>query len=393
MGIARGPNIITDGLVFGHDTGHGVANTTVHTRFYKGKPTVNMLTSGDNFANWNKTQNSGNPPTITSDVAPGPFNGTFADRMSIPTGGSYPRIYQYYTPASTATHTFSVWLKAETPGQSVFVGAFRNSPWSLPSSTSFTITSEWVNYSFAINPQDTTSMQIYIGSHDSHKGKEFLIYGAQIEASSDKSPFVDGTRSDTASLIDLTRTTNIDVGDASFDSTGQPDLDGTGDFIKASDTHSITGDITLEGVFNEDTSSAPHTTVICTDTSHQYGVKLMSYKNINRYGLWLGFGSSSHLAMVEETLDNNTTYHLAGSWDQSSGVAKIYLNGVLKSTQSTGQTSAISLNEAKVVIGADYHSLSYGLNGKVYVGKVYNKVLTDAEVAQNYNAYKNRFNI
>ena len=393
MGIARGPNIITDGLVFGHDTGYGVANTTVRTRFYKGKPTVNMLTSGDNFANWNKTQNSGNPPTIASDVAPGPFNGTLADRMSIPTGGSYPRIYQVYTPASTATHTFSVWLKAETPGQSVFVGAFRNSPWSLPSSTAFTITSEWVNYSFAINPQDTTSMQIYIGSHDSHKGKEFLIYGAQLEASSDKSPFVDGTRSDTASLIDLTRTTNIDVGDASFDSTGQPDLDGTGDFIKASSTHSITGDITLEAVFNEDSASAPHTTVICTDTGHQYGVKLMSYKNINRYGLWLGFGSSSHLAMVEETLNNNITYHLTGSWDQSSGVAKIYLNGVLKSTQSTGQTSAVSLNEGKVVVGADYHSLSYGLNGKVYVGKVYDKVLTDAEVLQNYKAYKNRFNI
>jgi hypothetical protein len=215
----------------------------------------------------------------------------------------------------------------------------------------------------------------------------------QIDVGSHATPFTKTSRSDTASLIDLTRTTNIDVGDASFDSTGQPDLDGTGDFIKASSTHSITGDITLEGVFNEDASSAPHTTVICTDTGHQYGVKLMSYKNTNRYGLWLGFGSSSHLTMVAETLDNNVTYHLTGSWDQSSGVAKIYLNGVLKLTQSTGQTSAVSLNEAKVVVGADYHSLSYGLNGKVYVGKVYNKVLTDAEVAQNYNAYKNRFNI
>ena len=46
-----------------------------------------------------------------------------------------------------------------------------------------------------------------------------------------------------------------------------------------------------------------------------------------------------------------------------------------------------------MVVGADYHSLSYGLNGKVYVGKVYNKVLTDVEVIQNYKAYKNRFNL
>jgi len=228
---------------------------------------------------------------------------------------------------------------------------------------------------------------------DNTSGGVIDFHSPMLEKGSHATPFVDGSRSSTQSLIDLKRTTNIDVSNVSFDSTGQPDLDGTGDFIKASSTHGITGDITLEAVFNEDSASAPHTTVICTDTGHQYGVKLMSFKNSNRYGLWLGFGSSSHLAMVAETLDNNITYHLAGSWDQSSGVAKIYLNGVLKSTQSTGQTSAISLNEAKVVVGADYHSLSYGLNGKVYVGKVYNRVLSTDEIKQNYNAYKNRFNI
>ena len=392
MGIARGTNIVRDGLIYGYDSGYGLDNFKP-TRFYKGKPAVNILSSGDNFGNWNKTKNSGSDPTVTSDIAPGPFENTLADKLFLPNDGSYPRLYQYFTPASTATHTFSVWLKAQSPSQSVFVGAFRNSPWALPSSTSFTITDEWVNYTFAVNPLDTSSHQIYIGSHDSHKGKEFLIYGAQLETGSSRSTFVDGTRSATGSLIDLKRTTNIDMSNSSFDSTGQPDLDGAGDFIKASSTHSVTGDITLEAIFNEDAASAPHTTVICTDTAHQYGVKLMSYKNINRYGLWLGFGSSDHLAMVEETLNNNTMYHLVASWDQSSGVAKIYLNGVLKSTQSTGQTSAISLNEGKVVIGADYHSYSYGLNGNVYVGKVYNKVLTDDEVTQNYKAYKNRFNI
>ena len=35
MGIARGTNIVRDGLVFGHDTGYGVANNAVATRFYK----------------------------------------------------------------------------------------------------------------------------------------------------------------------------------------------------------------------------------------------------------------------------------------------------------------------------------------------------------------------
>tara|TARA_R110002153_G_C13302043_1_gene495752 strand:+ start:94 stop:1281 length:1188 start_codon:yes stop_codon:yes gene_type:complete len=219
------------------------------------------------------------------------------------------------------------------------------------------------------------------------------VSNVQIEAKSHATQFVNGTRSVTEGLKDLTGNTSIDLTNAGFNSNAEIDLDGTGDFIKASSTHSITSDITLEAVFNEDAASAPHTTVICTDTGHQYGVKLMSYKNSNRYGLWLGFGSSSYVAMYAGTLDNDTTYHLVGSWNQSTGVVKVYLNGVLKSTLSTGQTSAISLNEAKVVIGADYHSLSYGLNGKVYVGKVYDKVLTAGEVKTNYNNYKGRFNI
>ena len=206
-------------------------------------------------------------------------------------------------------------------------------------------------------------------------------------------PFVSGTRNNTTSIVDLTNTVDIDVTDASFDSNSHIDLDGTGDHFHTSTSCGITGDITLEAVFNEDGATAPHTTVICTDTDYQYGAKLMSYKNSNRYALWLGFGSSNYLAAVDTTLNNNTMYHLVSSWDQSTGVVKFYLNGVLTSTQSTSQTSALSLNTGKITIGADYHGLSnsYALNGKVYVGRIYDSVLTDDQVKANFNILKKRF--
>ena len=44
MEIARGPNIIKDGLVFGYDTGYGVADNDTTTRFYPGSPTTNLNT-------------------------------------------------------------------------------------------------------------------------------------------------------------------------------------------------------------------------------------------------------------------------------------------------------------------------------------------------------------
>jgi len=393
--MITGPNIEREGLVFGYDTGYGIADNSTATRFYKGKPVVNMLSYGDDFNSWTKAKNSGSYPTINTKVKEGPISGTMADRLSLPSDGSYPRIYQNFTPTSTTAHVFSVWLKGETTGQGCFVGAFRNSPWSLPSSTNFNITTEWVKYSFNINPADTTSHQIYIGSHNSHGGKSFLISKAQLAPGTISSPFTNGSRSSTASLIDLKKSTNIDLSNVSFDSTGQPILDGTGDYFQTDTNCGVTGDITLEVVFEEFGGTAPHTTILCTDTNHNRGAKLMSYKNHDRYGLWLGFGSSGLLAMVSGALVNNTKYHLVGTWSQSTGIAYIYLNGVLTGTINTGETSQMSLANGLVTVGSDYHGLesSYGLNGSVPVSKIYNKVLTAEEVKQNFNAYKNRFNL
>ena len=43
MGIARGPNIVKDNLIFGYDTGYGVADNETSTRFYPGEPTENLI--------------------------------------------------------------------------------------------------------------------------------------------------------------------------------------------------------------------------------------------------------------------------------------------------------------------------------------------------------------
>ena len=406
MGIHRGPNTVKDGLVFGYDTGYGVADNSTATRFYPGEATANIF-SNPNFANHTDVT-VGTTSVIKQDFGDGRIGIQMIQAGTSDIAGF--SMGSYSAPVSAGTYTWSSFIHSTSTGGkvkaqiTVYVNGTRH--WLTNSNTwttsvtecthlfIATVANQWhrIENQFTLPTGTLTNLQL--GSfYRNTSNFTIKIANAQLELKSHTTPFVNGTRSSTASLIDLKKTTDIDVSNVSFDSTGQPDLDGTGDFIKASSTHSITGDITLEAVFNEDTSSAPHTTAICTDTGHQYGVKLMSYKNSDRYGLWLGFGSSSYVAMHAGTLDNNTTYHLVGSWKQSTGVVKVYLNGVLKSTLSTGQTSAISLNEAKVVIGADYHSLSYGLNGKVYVGKVYQKVLTDDQVKQSYNAYKNRFDI
>lgn len=226
-------------------------------------------------------------------------------------------------------------------------------------------------------------------------GATFYMTGLQVEENSKPTRLTTGHRSHSGSLMDLRKEYTMDTTNASFDSKSQLTFDGTGDYVEATAATNITDSITLEAVFKEFSGTAPHTTIICTDRSHQYGVKLMSYKNYNRYGLWLGFGTSSYVAMVDATLNNNVTYHLVGTWERSSGVVKIYLNGELTGTINTGQTSAIALNDGKITLGRDYHGFgsSYGLNGDIYLGKVYDRVLTAEEIKANFNAVKSRFNI
>ena len=391
MGIARGPNVINDGLVFGYDTGYGLDNFKP-TRFYKGKPAVNILNNGDNFGNWNKTKNSGSDPTVTSDVATGPFENTLADRLFLPNDGSYPRLYQYFTPASTATHTFSVWLKSETPGQGVFVGAFRNSPWALPSYTTFTITDEWVNYTLAINPLDTSSHQIYIGSHDSHKGKEFLIYGAQLETGSSRSTFVDGTRSNTASLIDLKRTASMTVANISFDSTGQPDYDGSNDYLRTTlNGVDLNSGCTIEGVLRRNSTPTAWRTFFNLKPTGSNTPFFEFRSGANTQEIYSDYynGSADHNTPAG-ALTTGEFCHAVSCYD-GNGNIKMYLNGSLVGTK-TG-VPAFALGTSPVLsVGIAYSNDRY-TDISAPVVKVYNAVLSATQVEQNYKAYKNRFNI
>ena len=390
MATTGGPNIERDGLVFGYDTNYGVADNVTGTRFYPGEPVANMLNYGDNFNSWTKARNSGSNPTVDVKVKEGPFKNTLADRLSLPSDGSYPRIYQNFTPASTATHTFSVWLKGETSGQGCFVGAFRNSPWSLPSSTNFSITNEWVNYSFNINPQDTSSMQLYIGSHNSHGGKSFLIYGAQLETGSTKSVFIDGTRSSTQSLIDLTRTIDIDVANVSFDSTGQPEFDGTDDRITlpAGSYETIgTSDFTVETVCkNTKTSSYNH--FFSVKDQYHFAFKASNTSTGILY-VYRTSALSTASAIAAYIPSRSDYYHLLCKREGDN--LEIFVNGVSKGTKSGWNNISIDNNAHPSYIGWGNGSEYTG--GSIPVTKIYNRALSAEEVQQNFNAYKNRFNI
>ena len=76
-------------------------------------------------------------------------------------------------------------------------------------------------------------------------------------------------------------------------------------------------------------------------------------------------------------------HHILGTYDGST--LKFYLNNTLTSSLSIAATPNQNNDTLQIL------QTAYSIDGRIACAKVYNRALTAAEVAQNYNAQKNRF--
>ncbi|NTW90477.1 MAG: LamG domain-containing protein, partial [Erysipelotrichaceae bacterium] len=187
---------------------------------FKGKPTTNLLLNPQSFSSWWFYSNSGSVPSIVDNIEISPYGYQTADKITLPLGSTYSRIAQNWTPANTNSHTFSIWAKAASNPCTCEIVCFRNSPWSVSGITTITITDKWQRFILSFNPLDTTTHQIYIGSHDTATGSIFYMDSAQLEIGTIATPFVNGARSDTQSLLDMSGNCVLTPSSSVFNSSG-----------------------------------------------------------------------------------------------------------------------------------------------------------------------------
>ena len=384
-----GPHIVNDNLVFGYDTGYGVADNNTVNRFYLGKPTTNT---------WNKNTHSYTDGNITATrnatpPVPPPIQGFEVYKLVSNDGGLNQGIMgtSNIVNGVGGNYVHSVYCYLES-GTTVTVGQHWH-PWSYGGSQTPPI-GKWVRLFQTV----TNAVSNYGEIANAYRTNGVAYFTApQYELGSVVSPHVDGTRSSTQSLIDLTKTTDIDVSNVSFDSTGQPTFDGTDDYIsKTRNQYGISDLWSVELVFEP------------TDDSDTAWNGLFG-GSLTQGGYWF-FHSAGNLAYYEgssgaigtkityrdwnksNTFTQDNHHHLVITYTPSSttaGTFNLYYNGGEK-TDSFSWTFGWNHSLDSRFIGSG--DGRFGTND-VRIYKEYSKALTAAEVKQNYNAYKNRFNI
>ena len=382
MGIHRGPNTVKDGLVFGYDTGYGVADNSTATRFYPGKAVDNeFYNSGPNgtILDYVGYGGTGTAQSGALDALGTTDNIVYRKTGKLrfgPTGGDDIGTLYYGN-----TYTFSIYMR-HVPGETQMSGGEfdindRTGSRNYSGTLSSNMTYEWKRFSVtALHNNSSNYHFIDVGVYQGTGVFEWCC--PQIELGTIASPFTSTERSDTASLIDLKRTTNIDVSNVSFDSTGQPTFDGTNDVITTSFPATTIPNVTIEAVVYRNQATTRYEAIVQNNNASDDAL----YVNPSGFLIFWPCSTSS-LAVP------------TGQW---SHVAVSY-NGTTLTYIVNGTTQVVTATCTDIT---DWDFLRIGGHGttdgerwigKIAVAKVYEKSLSAGELIQNYNAYKNRFDI
>ena len=512
-----GPHIKKDGLVFGYDTGYGIADNNTATRFYPGEPTTNLVpgdanksfTTSNSWGTYNTNQYNGNTyfsiGTISSvsnnivtlssvgrtirsfDVLRAQTSGggitagtnyvvkkisstTFSlhayngsqngsqgyinpstgfykvhdayandTRISInatdfPTmwwgaphlpnsglikeivegGGKTPgtncmrwhvyrgdnvadgMAYNVYTPVTQGdVITVTYWLRAATPNAANKGGTYTTyfGPGNASFSQGFACGeyNKWVRIKHQWTASVTFNFYQYWFPQGSSDKYAIDIADLQVEVNKGHAtPFILNSRSSTQSLIDLTKTTDIDVSNVSFDSTGQPTFDGTDDRIVVNTfPHIWGGSVTLDAIvkWNDDSRSVIF-------GNYNVGANDINFEKLTSRSLRFYWNRGERDIQTGSNVVTTTGnfHHVVFIRDTTANEFKIYVDGVLVHTTSNVGTNVTSTGST-FRIGSDTRTGSTVHNGEIPVVKIHDRALSADEVQQNFRAYKNRFNL
>ena len=386
-----GPNLVQGNLLFGYDTGYGVGNIGAPTRHFKGKPTTNLTTSTltSVFSSWSGLV--GTSTTYTDG-----YLGGSGVHLVITSGGG---VNWWSSPSLTGLsgntqYTVSATIKSTGTtfdNNLLYIREYNSSNTQLReygyfnSGRMIDLGDGWYRVWGTVTTQATTN-RILLHGYSYNTGNNIKIQDLQFELGDTPSPFAgyNNSRSDTGQLIDLAGQSDISLSNMSFDNTntntyiGNPTFDGSGDFIDITTNFGTLAQYSFEYVENpSQTHKMPVSSRLNTDF-YKYGAYSWKYKH--------GGASGEYYHTAGAT---SGWHHWVITYDGST--ISVYQDNISLGTNSSSSGSADWSGGLK--IGWWSSGADYDFNGDIPDMKFYDRALTASEVASNFKAYKQRFNI
>jgi len=403
MATNVGIDNIKENLVFGYDTGYGIADNDTPTRLYTGEFTTNLFTYP--YLSNHTDATSSTTSIVKEDFGGGLKGVRFIQASTSPILSFAPAVPT--TPVSGGTYTWSSYIHSTSTGSklksqvSVYVNGVRH--WLTNSNTwststvecnhlfKPTVANEWHRVDNQITmPTGTLTSFNAGGFYRTASNFTIKVANLQFEQKGHVTPFTDGVRGTDKCLLDLHGTAAVELQNLSFDSTAQPFFDGTNDFINAivpSITNATSLTISYWFKMNWSTSWSPFVT-------------LMDKNGTQKFHTWFGsdrgIDFQTNINSVKPMFVANSTDYPNGEYinvamvinGRQSNNVKCYVNGVFK---ANGSLSFNTHDIDKLRIGRD-PSNAYGA-GHMPRLAIYSVPLSEPEISQNFNAYKNRFDL
>ena len=382
MSIKGGPHIETDGLVLYYDVDN--------VDSYPGEPTTNIATDSLTQGGW-----SGAWSLVDSDTK------TFLTDVRYTSVHNPWRSY-YYSIAGQAGNTVTITCDYEVISEvSGSLNAFYLGQGNTGTYPNYIPGSGASNYSSTTSngPQRLTWTGVinaaeYIGWTMTGTGLTsggivtIQISNLQVEVKSHATPFVNGTRSTTDGLKDLSGNANhADLSNASYDSSALIDYDGASytDLGASSNIGTFTT-ISVSAWINPDNITGWNGVMGALT-----GGEFIHFQIYNQSPNIYVYGPNAGKTAAAQDINIGEWSQVGFTFDGS--YIRYFFNGELVDTSAIALNPDVALDATSIVsIGRVYSADRY-FGGKVDIVKIYNRELSSKEFLTNYNAQKSRFGL
>jgi len=420
MASFSGPNIVDDGLLVAYDA--------ANTKSYRGSALINRYyTQTGNSANtniWDKVGLSASS-NVAIDSSRGTWNGNTIFKATVAASGSY-LSYQSIRKCIAASHntaigtsrrlTFKVRMLEPSSTAISNISYHNGGGTAGHNSSHFTLLDEsevpadsiikdnWYLLELDVSGTYGSGHCVGIGLPSAHSQAvtflftELMVYSSA-DSGSEPQPFTptervsNSTSINTDGLKNMTGTNHLSDGE--FNGTYQNNdnkksivFDGSTDHIITGLTRGDLGNTLTIVVWYKYTGSSNRTyTAIIGGKESGSGTEFFIGKNTGNTNIGVQDGNYSSTFVTGSNAFDGNWHQIVYTYD--SGTGKIYLDGTLKSSGSFTKCN----DAEEIMIGIEFEGSNYPFPGNMSQILMYTRVLTAAEVAQNFNALRGRFGI